>query len=32
MLSVKIGNGVPIYKELLEALDDALPSSVALKW
>ncbi len=24
-VSVKIGNGVPVYKELLEALDEALP-------
>jgi hypothetical protein len=29
--SVKIGNGVPVYKELLEALDDALPPEVALE-
>jgi hypothetical protein len=30
-VSVKIGNGVPVYKELLEALDDALPPEVALE-
>ena len=30
-VSVKIGNGVPIYKELLEDLDDALPPQVALE-
>ncbi len=30
-VSVKIGNGVPIYKELLEELDAALPSQVALE-
>jgi hypothetical protein len=30
-VSVKIGNGVPIYKELLEDLDDALPPRVALE-
>jgi hypothetical protein len=28
---VKIGNGVPIYKELLEELDGALPCHVALE-
>ena len=28
---VKIGNGVPIYKELLVALDSALPSEVVLE-
>ncbi len=28
---VKIGNGVPAYKQLLEALDEALPSEVALE-
>jgi len=27
---VKIGNGVPIYKDLLESLDDALPQKVEL--
>jgi hypothetical protein len=27
---VKIGNGVPIYKDLLEALDDMLPQKVEL--
>jgi hypothetical protein len=30
-VSVKIGNGVPVYKELLEALEDALPPQVALE-
>ena len=30
-VSVKIGNGVPVYKELLEALEDALPTEVALE-
>lgn len=30
-ISVKIGNGVPVYKELVEALDDALPPEVVLK-
>ncbi len=30
-VSVKIGNGVPIYKELLGDLDDTLPSQVALE-
>jgi hypothetical protein len=30
-VSVKIGNGVPIYKELLEDLDDALPPQVVLE-
>ncbi len=30
-VSVKIGNGVPVYKELVEALDDALPPAVALE-
>jgi hypothetical protein len=30
-VSVKIGNGVPVYKELLEALDDSLPPEVALE-
>jgi len=29
-VAVKIGNGVPIYKALLEALDDALPQEVEL--
>ncbi len=28
---VKIGNGVPVYKELLESLDDALPPGVTLE-
>lgn len=30
-VSVKIGNGVPIYRELLEALDDELPLQVTLE-
>jgi transcriptional accessory protein Tex/SPT6 len=30
-VSVKIGNGVPVYKELLEDLDDALPLQVDLE-
>jgi hypothetical protein len=30
-VSVKIGNGVPIYKEILENLDNALPPQVALE-
>ena len=30
-VSVKIGNGVPVYKELLEGLDGALPSQVVLE-
>ncbi|MCW3995366.1 MAG: hypothetical protein NWE98_04355 [Candidatus Bathyarchaeota archaeon] len=30
-VSVKIGDGVPIYRELLEALDEALPIKVALE-
>ena len=30
-VSVKIGNGVPVYKDLVEALDDALPSAVMLE-
>ena len=30
IVSVKIGNGVPVYKELLKDLDDALPPQVAL--
>jgi len=30
-VSVKIGNGVPFYKELVEALDDALPPAVILE-
>jgi len=29
-VTVKIGNGVPMFKELLEALDDALPQKVEL--
>ena len=31
VVSVKIGNGVPVYKELVEALDEALPSEVLLE-
>lgn len=30
-VSVKIGNGVPIYKEILEGLDEALPPRVELE-
>ena len=30
-ISVKIGNGVPVYKDLLKSLDDALPSRVVLE-
>ncbi len=30
-VSVKIGNGVPIYKELLGDLDDALPPQITLE-
>jgi hypothetical protein len=30
-VAVKIGNGVPVYKELLEDLDYALPSQVVLE-
>jgi hypothetical protein len=30
-VSVKVGNGVPIYKELLEDLDEALPLQVTLE-
>jgi hypothetical protein len=30
-VTVKIGNGVPLYKDLLEELDDALPPKVALE-
>jgi len=30
-VSVKIGNGVTVYKELVEALDDALPPAVVLE-
>jgi hypothetical protein len=30
-VSVKIGNGVPFYKEMLEALDDALPPAAGLE-
>jgi transcriptional accessory protein Tex/SPT6 len=28
---VKIGNGVPVYKDLLKSLDDALPSQIILE-
>jgi hypothetical protein len=31
MVSVKVGNGVPIYKELIETLDEALPPEVKLE-
>lgn len=30
-VSVKIGNGAPVYKELLEGLDDALPPQIVLE-
>jgi len=30
-VSVKIGNGVPVYKELVEALDETLPPAVVLE-
>jgi hypothetical protein len=30
-VSVKIGNGVPVYKELLQDLDDALPAEVVME-
>jgi hypothetical protein len=30
-VSVKIGNGVPVYNKILEALDKALPKQVALE-
>ena len=30
-VSVRIGNGVPVYKEILENLDNALPTQVALE-
>jgi hypothetical protein len=30
-VSVKIGNGVPVHKEILENLDDALPRQVTLE-
>jgi hypothetical protein len=30
-VSVKIGNGVPVYKEMVENLDEALPPEVALE-
>ena len=30
-VSVKIGNGVPVYKELVKALDDALSTAVVLE-
>lgn len=30
-VSVKVGNGVPVYREILEALDDALPPEVNLE-
>ncbi len=31
VVAVKIGSGVPVYKELLETLDDALPPEVLLE-
>ena len=30
-VSVKVGNGVPVYREIVEALDDALPPAVVLE-
>jgi hypothetical protein len=30
-VSVRIGNGVPVYRELVEALDDALPPEIELE-
>ena len=30
-VSVKIGNGVPVYRELLQDLDDALPAEVVFE-
>ena len=30
-VSVKIGNGVPVYEELLKDLDDALPTQITLE-
>lgn len=30
-VTVKIGNGVPVYKEMLQALDEALPPEVTLE-
>jgi hypothetical protein len=30
-VDIKIGNGVPIFRDLLEALDDALPPEVSLE-
>ena len=30
-VSVKVGNGVPVYKRLVEALDDTLPPAVVLE-
>jgi hypothetical protein len=30
-VAVKMGNGVPVYRELLEALDEALPPAVTLE-
>ena len=31
IVTVKIGNGIPLYRDLLEALDEALPAKVALE-
>jgi hypothetical protein len=30
-VKIKVGNGVPVYKELIEALDNTLPSKVVLE-
>ncbi|MCL2642594.1 MAG: hypothetical protein FWD52_03660 [Candidatus Bathyarchaeota archaeon] len=30
-VKIKIGNGVPVYKELIEALDNTLPSKIVLE-
>ena len=30
-VKIKIGNGVPVYKGLIEALDNTLPSSIVLE-
>ena len=30
-VAVKIGNGVPVYREILQALDEALPPQVVLE-
>jgi len=30
-VTIRVGNGVPVYRQLLEMLDDALPAGVALE-